>query len=137
MPAHIDDSADSRFVFDHHRSIVFDGVMVHDIRQLTGDAQRLAKQKIQDINTMRRDIEEWTAASLGGIEQPAPVSASIEPHMIRQLGENRRANGASSDQLLGPYDLGIAATIIGDPEELAILGSCINHATSLTFVHRH
>src|SRR5438270_13295304 len=99
MPADVDDPADSACVFNHHGGIVFHGVVMHHVRELRGHAERLSEKKIQNVDAVRGDVEEWTASGLGGIDQPTAAAGAIEPHVAGEFGENWFADCAGCEQL--------------------------------------
>ena len=124
-------------VFDHHGGVVFDGVVMHHVRELGGDAQRLAEKKIQNIDAVRGDVEERSASGLGGIDQPTAAAGSVKPHVVGQFGEHGLADRACCEQLFGALHFGIAAAIVGDAERLAAFICGLNHGAGLGLVHGH
>src|SRR4051812_31484040 len=137
MPTDIDDSAHAILVLDHHRCIVFDRVMVHNVRPLTCDLDRLSEQEIQNVDAVGSDIEQRTASGSRRIDQPAATARSVEPHMIREFRDNRLADRALLQQLLCALHLGIAAPVVRDSEQLAALFRNLNHGAGLGLIHRH
>ena len=52
MPADIYDAADSALILNQHRSVIFDRVAMHGIRELPCYPQRLAKKEVQQVNAV-------------------------------------------------------------------------------------
>src|SRR5579885_2892755 len=107
VPAHVDYASNSALVFDHHCRVVFDGIVMHNVRELSFYTGRFAKQIIEYIDAMGSNVEERTAPSFGAIEEPTAVAAAIEPHMVRQFGNHRPSDYTLFNQLLCALNLGI------------------------------
>ncbi len=137
MPADVDDGADSVRVLDHDGSVVFHCVVMHHVRELARDSQRLAKKKIQNIDAVRGDVEERAASGFGGIDQPTAAALAVKPHVVRDFGQNGLADRAGGEQLLRALHLWIRAAIVGHAEGLAALFGSSNHGAGLGLVHGH
>ena len=70
---------------------------MHHIRELGGDSPGLAEKKIQDVNAMGGDVEQRSAACLGGINQPSAAAVSVEPAVAGEFGHHRSADGAGCE----------------------------------------
>ena len=110
---------------------------MHHVRELRGHAERLSEKKIQNVDAVRGDVEEWTASGLGGIDQPTAAAGAIEPHVAGEFGENWFADCAGCEQLSGALHFGIRTTIVGQAEGLSALLGGLQHGAGLGFVHGH
>src|SRR5579872_4432581 len=121
MPAHIYDAAHAARVLNHHGGVVFDRVVMHNVRALSDSAQRLAEEKIQNVDAMRCDVEQRAATGLGRVDEPTAAAGAVEPSMTGEFGEHGLADCARCQQLLRTLYFGIAASIVRDPKHLAAL----------------
>src|SRR5262249_45242751 len=141
VPARVDDSTYAAGVIDHHRRVVFDRIVMHGVRQMYGSAQRLAEEKIQNIDEMGGDVVYWAAARGLGGEQPFAIaffrSFLIEPGMRGQLSVKWFADRSRCNQFLCAMHLGISTSIVGDAERFAALLCSVHHAEGLGVAHGH
>ena len=99
--------------------------------------ERLSEQEIQNVDAVGSDVEQRTASGFRRIDQPAATARSVEPHVIREFGDNRFTDRALLQQLLCALHLGIAAAVVRDSEQSAALFRSLNHGAGLGLVHRH
>ena len=77
---------------------------------------RLAEKEVHGVNAMRSDVIKRAAAGKRGIGEPF-AAGNLKPAMAVGLGEERAADGAFRDELLGPEELGIESAVIRNAEE--------------------
>src|SRR5579863_1285243 len=111
--------------------------MVNHVGKLPGDFLRLSKQKIENVNAMRRDVEQRSAAGFEGIEQPAAVAGAVKPHVIREFGEYRPADCSGRKQFASAPNFWVKPAVVGDTEFLSALLRFPHHGRRFGFVHRH
>ena len=117
MPADIDNAADSTPVLNDYGSVVFDAGAVDGAREAPARTPRLAEEIVQQIDAMRADVVERSAARLGRVEQPgAPSVLGGEPRMAGGVGQHGFPDHALFQQLPGPIHLGVSAPIVSDAQ---------------------
>ena len=77
----VDAGAGPGRVFEEHGGVALDGRLVHRIRQLRRDGERVAEEEIQEVDAMRGDVVFSKEAS-----------ASIVFNDLAQLGPSTIAN---------------------------------------------
>src|SRR5258708_38998373 len=87
---------------------------------------------------MGSDVEERSASSFRGIDEPAAVRLfSVEPSMACKFGEKRLADRARSQQLFCTPQLWISSSVISDAENASTLFRGMHHVSRFRLVHRH
>src|SRR5258708_4823436 len=91
---------------------------------------RLAEEKVQHVNSMRGDVMERAASSLGRINQPIAMTLLfVKPSVAGQFGEDRLTDHAGIEQLFRALYFGISSAIVGDAESPAtFLGDLYHQA---------
>src|SRR5437868_2704050 len=108
---------------------------MNDVRQLSRHARGPPEKEIQDIDAVRSNVEKRATSGFHGIEQPTALARSVEPHVIREFGNDRVADCAGFNQLLCALHLGIATPVIGDSKCLSTLLRGLDHGASLGLAH--
>ncbi len=123
VPAYVDDAANPASIFDHHRGIIFHGVVMHDVGELRGDPKRLAEKEIKKPSmrcdaTSNRGPPPALKGSTSQLRLPFPSNHAWEV----KLSQNRSADRAGCEQMLRALRLGIAPAVISYAQNLAGLG---------------